>query len=156
MTCASNQPLTSDPAEDIYGNSRTVHGHDSRRKESLRIQPSFRLGSLFGSIETWIKAGEIGANLLTGLAGYSFEDLAHRINLYRESLVKHGHPPDAEQVTVMLHTFIGNDDDDTLKDKVRPYLTDYLRSHIKQFTPLMLNVEEVKKDDLNAIVSLAF
>ena len=38
-----------------------------------------------GSPETWIRAGEIGANILAALIGYSFEDLAERIRSYREA-----------------------------------------------------------------------
>src|SRR3989440_2262359 len=62
-----------------------------------------------GNPETWERAAEIGANVLATLAGYSFEDLAQQIALYRASLTKHGHDSQAGQVTLMLHTFVGND-----------------------------------------------
>src|SRR2546423_11009733 len=80
-----------------------------------------------GSPQTWDKAGEIGASVLTTLVGYSFEDLSKQINLYRESLARHGHDASARQVTLMLHTFIG-DDNASVKDQVKEPLGHYLRS----------------------------
>jgi alkanesulfonate monooxygenase SsuD/methylene tetrahydromethanopterin reductase-like flavin-dependent oxidoreductase (luciferase family) len=55
-----------------------------------------------------------------------------KIQLYREARAKHGHDPAAGQITVMLHTFVG-EDDNVVKEIVRPSLTDYFRSNIKQF-----------------------
>ena len=82
--------------------------------------------------ESWIKAGEIGANVLTALVRQPLDVLAEKIRLYRAARAAHGHDPDAGQVTVMLHTFVG-EDDRVVKEIVKEPLTHYFRSNIKQF-----------------------
>ena len=88
--------------------------------------------SISNDTRTWVKAGEIGANVLTAILRQPLEDLAEKIHLYREARAKHGHDPDAGQITVMLHTFVG-EDLNAVKEIVRPSLTHYFRSNIKQF-----------------------
>src|SRR6185369_7223304 len=58
-----------------------------------------------GSSATWIRAGEIGANVLAALIGYSFEELADRIRSYREARARSGHDPRTGIVSIMMHTF---------------------------------------------------
>src|SRR5690242_17930923 len=70
-----------------------------------------------GSPETWIRAGEIGANVLAALIGYSFEDLATRIGSYRESRARGGHDPQTGIVSIMMHTFVGQSNS-SVKDQV--------------------------------------
>ena len=55
---------------------------------------------------TFIKAGELGINLLTHLFDQEVEVLAEIIALYRQARLQHGHDPDAGLVTVALHTFV--------------------------------------------------
>lgn len=81
---------------------------------------------------TWVKAGEIGANVLTAILRQPLDVLAEKIQLYQEARARHGHDPEAGQITVMLHTFVG-EDDNAVKEIVRPSLTHYFRSNIKQF-----------------------
>jgi natural product biosynthesis luciferase-like monooxygenase protein len=108
-----------------------------------------------GSPQTWDKAGEIGANVLTTLVGYTFEELSKQIKLYRQSLARHGHDPSAGQVTLMLHTFIG-DDNAAVKDQVRAPLRNYLRSYIKQFKSLNRDVGSLTEEDMETLVAVAF
>jgi natural product biosynthesis luciferase-like monooxygenase protein len=84
-----------------------------------------------GTEETFVRAGEIGANLLTGIVNQPLEELAAKIRLYRETREKHGHDPAAGIVTVMLHTYLGESDED-VKAKVREPMTSYLRSFLRQ------------------------
>jgi natural product biosynthesis luciferase-like monooxygenase protein len=88
--------------------------------------------SISSDTATWVKAGELGANVLTAILRQSLNDLAEKIHLYREARAQHGHDPGAGQITVMLHTFVG-EDDNVVKEIVRPSLTHYFRSNIKQF-----------------------
>src|SRR5215467_7113667 len=60
-----------------------------------------------GSSQTWIRAGEIGANILAALIGYSFEELAERIRSYREARARCGYDPQTGVVSIMMHTFVG-------------------------------------------------
>jgi natural product biosynthesis luciferase-like monooxygenase protein len=105
------------------------------------------------SLETWLKAGEIGANIFAALVSYSFEELTRRISIYRQTLVKHGHDPQACKVTLMLHTFVG-DDESAIKERVRPHLTNYLCSHMQQSTHTQRTA--IRREDVDEVASLAF
>jgi natural product biosynthesis luciferase-like monooxygenase protein len=83
-----------------------------------------------GSRETWIKAGRVGANVLSAFGGSS-ADLAETIQAYRQARRDHGHDPDLGVVTVMLHTFV-NDDARAAEVKVRAPLMKYLRDYLSQ------------------------
>ena len=81
-----------------------------------------------GSPETFRLAGEMGANLLTHLLGQSLRDLEEKIAVYRAARRAAGHPGPG-QVTLMLHTFVG-DDAATVREVVRGPFTDYLASSL--------------------------
>jgi natural product biosynthesis luciferase-like monooxygenase protein/FkbM family methyltransferase len=82
-----------------------------------------------GSPETFRAAGEIGANLLTHLLGQSVEELAGKIKVYREAWAKQGDGTGHGHVTLMLHTFIGEDLNE-VREKVREPFCNYLMSSI--------------------------
>jgi natural product biosynthesis luciferase-like monooxygenase protein len=82
-----------------------------------------------GNPETCRLAGEIGANVLTHLLGQSVEELGEKVRLYREAWRQHGHGPGEGHVTLMLHTFVG-EDDDAVREIVRRPMKDYLRSAV--------------------------
>src|SRR5687768_15320731 len=97
------------------------------------IQPALPIWiTSSGSAETWRKAGAIGANVLAAYIGYSERELAQRIALYREARAAHGHDPHTGVVTMMLHTYVGSDDE-SVKHKVRAPFSHYLRSYFKQY-----------------------
>jgi natural product biosynthesis luciferase-like monooxygenase protein len=114
-----------------------------------------------GALETFIKAGELGANVLTHLLGQSLEDVAARIRLYRQSLKEHGHDPRAGRVTLMLHTFIGEDRDE-VRAKVRIPFTNYLRSSVGLIAGLLkslqspLDLNTMSDKDMDDLLSYAF
>jgi natural product biosynthesis luciferase-like monooxygenase protein len=81
-----------------------------------------------GSPETFRNAGEIGAGLLTHLLGQSVEELAEKLAIYRRAWRESGHPGDGH-VTLMLHTFVG-DDDAEVREAVRAPMKAYLRSSV--------------------------
>lgn len=106
-----------------------------------------------GSAATWIRAGEIGANVLAALIGYSFEDLADRISNYREARARHGH--DSGIVSIMMHTFVGQNNN-TVKEQVRAPFTHYLRSYFKQYDNVRVATGDVTEADRDAIMNAAF
>ncbi len=108
-----------------------------------------------GSRETWIRAGEIGANILAALIGYSFEDLAERIRSYREARARSGYDPKTGVVSIMMHTFVGPSNS-AVKEQVRAPFTHYLRSNFKQYDNVRVMPEEVTEADRDAIMSAAF
>lgn len=120
------------------------------------IQPQLPIWiTTSGSPETWERAGEIGANILTGLAGYPPENLTALITSYRASRARHGHDPQAGIVSVMVHTFVG-EDTQAVKEKVRQPLTSYLRTYFKQFERLHYDPESVTEADKDDLMSAAF
>ena len=108
-----------------------------------------------GSPETWIRAGEIGANILAALIGYSFEDLAERIRSYREARARCGYDPQTGVISIMVHTFVGQSNS-AVKEQVRAPFTHYLHSYFKQYDNVRVNTEEVTEADRDAIMIAAF
>lgn len=82
-----------------------------------------------GNPETCRLAGEIGANLLTHLLGQTVEELAEKVQIYREAWRKGGHRSGEGHVTLMLHTFVGEDDDE-VRETVRGPMKEYLKSAV--------------------------
>jgi natural product biosynthesis luciferase-like monooxygenase protein len=114
-----------------------------------------------GTPETFRRAGEIGANVLTHLLGQTVEKLAANIGRYREALRKNGHDPEASIVTLMLHTFLGSDIP-SVRDRVRAPFKNYLRSSVDLITNLIrneelnLDVDRMKPKDFDDLLSFAF
>jgi natural product biosynthesis luciferase-like monooxygenase protein len=81
-----------------------------------------------GNPETFEQAGALGCHLLTHLLGQKIEDVAEKLKLYRAAWRKAGHAGNPH-VTLMLHTFVG-DDDDEVRATVRQPMKDYLRSSV--------------------------
>lgn len=79
-----------------------------------------------GNPETFRRAGALGLNLLTHLLGQSLEALAGKIAVYRQAWREAGHPGHG-QVSLMLHTFVG-EDDEAVRAKVKAPMIDYLGS----------------------------
>ncbi|MDQ2886092.1 MAG: LLM class flavin-dependent oxidoreductase [Chloroflexota bacterium] len=80
-----------------------------------------------GNPKTFMRAGEIGANMLTHLYNNGIDELAERIQIYREARARHGHDPDTGQVSVMLHTFVWKSADAVL-EKAKTVFCEYLKS----------------------------
>ncbi|NUT50860.1 MAG: LLM class flavin-dependent oxidoreductase [Saccharothrix sp.] len=80
-----------------------------------------------GSVDTFARAGEVGANVLTALVGGRLGDLADKVAAYREALPR----GKTGRVAVMAHTFLGTDDD-AVKRTVREPLIAYLKSFLSQ------------------------
>jgi natural product biosynthesis luciferase-like monooxygenase protein len=115
---------------------QAIPGRDGVGKEiELRIfpkpiQPELPIWlTCSGGPEMFEKAGELGCHVLTALLTQSLEEVTPKIQLYRDSLAKHGHDPRSGKVTMMMHTFIGEDADAVLQ-KVKAPLTKYLKSHL--------------------------
>lgn len=113
-----------------------------------------------GPAETFRLAGEMGAYVLTHLLGQSIEVLAEKIDLYRRSWREHGHGPDAGHVTLMLHTFVG-EDEEAVREKIRRPLSNYLKSSLDQVLGLMpeagdkVDPRDLTEENLDALISYA-
>jgi natural product biosynthesis luciferase-like monooxygenase protein len=79
-----------------------------------------------GNPETFRRAGAAGLNILTHLLGQSLDALATKIRVYRQAWLAAGHRG-MGTVTLMLHTFVG-DDDAKVRQQVKGPMLKYLAS----------------------------
>ncbi|HWA25816.1 MAG TPA: MupA/Atu3671 family FMN-dependent luciferase-like monooxygenase [Lacunisphaera sp.] len=112
-----------------------------------------------GNPETFRLAGEMGAGILTHLLGQELNDLAKKIQIYREARKAHGH--DEGCVTIALHTFVG-EDLAAVKEKVRAPLCRYLADSadlLKGLSQALYPGAEMKNlaaEEMNALVEYSF
>jgi natural product biosynthesis luciferase-like monooxygenase protein len=91
------------------------------------VQPTLPLWiTAAGNPHTFARAGTMGLNVLTHLLGQSLESLAGKIAAYRDAWAEAGHRGEGT-VTLMLHTFIGENDAEVRRQVKAPMLR-YLKS----------------------------
>jgi natural product biosynthesis luciferase-like monooxygenase protein/non-ribosomal peptide synthase protein (TIGR01720 family) len=114
-----------------------------------------------GNPETFQLAGASGANLLTHLLGQNLTELASKIALYRQAWREHGHGPGGGHVTLMLHTFVG-EDLEQVRETVRRPFREYLRSSLDLIGNLArsmgqdINAASFSEADMDALLEYAF
>ena len=79
--------------------------------------------------QTFETAGRLGANILTHLLDQDVDQLKAKIALYRKARSDAGFDPETGRITVMLHTFVG-DDDESVRRIVKPPFTQFLKENI--------------------------
>ena len=79
--------------------------------------------------DSFERAGTAGVNLLTHLLDQDVDALAGKIVRYRAARAAAGFDPAAGQVTVMIHTFIG-DEDATIREEARAPFCAYINDNI--------------------------
>jgi natural product biosynthesis luciferase-like monooxygenase protein len=93
------------------------------------VQPTLPMWlTAAGAPETFRMAGAMGAGVLTHLLGQTMEELAGKLAIYREAWRGAGHEGNGH-VTLMLHTFIG-DDVEEVRNTVRRPMMSYLGSSL--------------------------
>lgn len=147
------------------GEALRLPGGDGREVEvSLLprpLQPELPLWlTTSGSRATWLKAGELGTHVLSGLQGPPEDALTDNVRGYREARRQAGHDPSAGRVTVMLHTFLG-DDLEAVREAVRAPMTRYLRTFVVQSRDLELGAlglssDKVTDRDLDDLAGFLF
>jgi natural product biosynthesis luciferase-like monooxygenase protein len=105
-----------------------VDGEDVNVKLApMPMQSELPFWLTVGTPKGSVKAGELGARFLTNFMGRSFDDVAERVKLYRETVAAHG--ADAGHVTVQLHTFL-SDDLERARQKAQQPLSEYLAASL--------------------------
>lgn len=113
-----------------------------------------------GNPETFELAGRLGTKVLTHLLGQDISTLKENISRYKKSLTENGHDATKAGITVMLHTYIG-DDLQLVKEQVREPFKNYLRSsaqllqhlaHSFDVTFTTIDIEDAKEK----LVEIAF
>jgi natural product biosynthesis luciferase-like monooxygenase protein/amino acid adenylation domain-containing protein len=113
-----------------------------------------------GNVETFRVAGEIGAGLLTHLLGQSVDELKEKIAAYRSAYRQAGHPGKGS-VVLMLHTFIGDDEEST-RSIVRGPFCRYLQESVdllKQMARgegIEFDPKSISPAELDALLALGF
>ncbi|MCP5086670.1 MAG: LLM class flavin-dependent oxidoreductase [Rhodobacteraceae bacterium] len=95
--------------------------------------------------ETFRQAGELGTNVLTHLLGQTLNELKAKIKLYRQAWDDAGHAGRGE-VTLMLHTFVG-DSDDEVHETVREPMKKYLAGSLNLAAANIASVPFLKNAD---------
>ncbi|WP_368667338.1 amino acid adenylation domain-containing protein [Corallococcus sp. AB030] len=110
--------------------------------------------------ETFRLAGELGAGVLTGLFAHSLEELKPKVALYREAWRRNGHPGRGH-ITCMLHTYLGDDEAEVLRQVRKPLLA-YFRSSADITTSLLAaqgyqgEIAKVSREDIDALLEHTF
>jgi len=122
------------------------------------IQPELPIWITSQSSETFVKAGEIGANVLTNFNYKRPQDLIDMIDLYRTSLKLSGHDPAEGKVTLMMHTFLA-ESMEKVEQKVRPAYGRYLAANLtlqsNQASSFKANLE-LSQEDKDVVISNAY
>jgi natural product biosynthesis luciferase-like monooxygenase protein len=104
------------------------------------------------SVETFAAAGARGLNVLTALLFQDLGELASKIEAYRTARKDAGHDPTTGIVTLMVHTFVGESDDE-VRETVREAFTAYLVSSIDLWKNQM---ERLQGPDRASLARYAF
>ncbi|MFC7518940.1 MupA/Atu3671 family FMN-dependent luciferase-like monooxygenase [Herbaspirillum sp. GCM10030257] len=112
-----------------------------------------------GNPATFAQAGALGANLLTHLLGQTIDEVAANIRVYRQARAEHGHDPKRGRVTLMVHTFLGPDFEQTL-DRAKAPFTRYMRSHLGLLEAFAKGMDiptgSLEEKNVDTIVNYAF
>jgi natural product biosynthesis luciferase-like monooxygenase protein len=132
-------------------------GHQAQ----VRIYPSPRQLELTtwitcsGGLERFVQAGEHGANVLTALLFQSVEELAKKIAAYRKARAEHGYDPTAGHITLMLHTFVGDDLAEVRRIVRDPFIA-YLESSVDLWQHASKRLADLTPADREEILAFAF
>ncbi|SCX74105.1 amino acid adenylation domain-containing protein/natural product biosynthesis luciferase-like monooxygenase domain-containing protein [Variovorax sp. EL159] len=110
--------------------ARNGVGHETQLKlQPKPVQPELPVWiTATRSPATFEAAGRMGANVLTALLSLTVPELTENIRIYREALRANGFDPDSRKVVLMLHTFVGPDDE-TARQLAHEPMLQYFRSH---------------------------
>ena len=115
------------------------------------VQPSLPYWVTASSPGTWQRGGQVGANILS-MMGHSMEEVAAYIRSYRQARAENGHDPRTGIVSLMIHTFLGEDLAKT-KEKVREPMCRYLKNYLSQFKKL---ADSQAYEDEDRLLEFAF
>jgi natural product biosynthesis luciferase-like monooxygenase protein len=114
-----------------------------------------------GNPASFARAGEVGAHLLTHLLDQDALELVEKIVIYREARARHGHDPSSGRVTVMVHTFLGDDVED-VRELVREPYCRYIKENIGLLKGLAysrgteLDLDKLSPEDVDEFVDFLY
>ncbi|WP_199609984.1 MupA/Atu3671 family FMN-dependent luciferase-like monooxygenase [Flocculibacter collagenilyticus] len=108
-----------------------------------------------GNPDTFKRAGELGLNLLTHMLGQTFGELEQKIKLYRDAWQAAGHQGEG-QVTLTLHTYVGETEEATL-EKVKAPFKRYLATSLNLLNSVRRSAGSEGADlDQEQVLEVAF
>lgn len=107
-----------------------------------------------GGRERFVEAGERGFHVLTALLFQKVDELAEKIAAYRAARAAAGHAGPGV-VTLMLHTFVG-EDHDRAKELVREPFKRYLASSVDLWKTEEARLETLSERARNDLLEFAF
>lgn len=107
-----------------------------------------------GSPERFEEAGNMGANVLTALLFQDISELAEKISRYRQARRRTGHEGPGK-VTLMLHTYVGQDKDD-VRAAVREPLFRYLQDSTDLWKQQFPAFDQLSEADRNRVIEFAY
>jgi natural product biosynthesis luciferase-like monooxygenase protein len=108
-----------------------------------------------GARERFAEAGEHGMNVLTALLFQSIDELAEKIAVYRDARARHGLDPATGHVTLMLHTFVGDDMEEVRRAVRDPFIA-YLASSVDLWKQANKNLDDLGPAEREQVLDWAF
>lgn len=141
--------------KDIFNNQISIKLYPEPVQKNLPIWIA-----ISGNPDTWITAGKLGVNVLTGLSTQSIDELKNRISLYKTISKEYNHDIIQQKISIVLHTYITNDSEE-IESLVKPSMIKYLNNFIDQQTiytdeSVKQFIERLSKDDQKDIIEHAF
>jgi natural product biosynthesis luciferase-like monooxygenase protein len=122
----------------------------------LPMQPELSVWlTCSGGSQRFVEAGEHGLHVLTNMILQPIDELQAKIRAYREAWHAHGHPSGISRVTVMLHTFVG-DDEDRVRRAVRMPFRNYLESSVDLWSGSDRRLQDMTQQQRDEVLDFAF
>ncbi|MGA3026005.1 MAG: type I polyketide synthase [Bryobacteraceae bacterium] len=143
-------------AQDGLGRETTVRAYPTPVQRELPVWITAA-----SKAESYVRAGELGAHVLTHLLDQGEEELARKIRLYREARTQAGYDAESGVVTVMLHTFVGADAPEVRQLARKPFCS-YIQNNIGLLNGLArsrgqnVDVRTLSPSDLSEFVEFLY
>ncbi|TQN27626.1 amino acid adenylation domain-containing protein/natural product biosynthesis luciferase-like monooxygenase protein [Haloactinospora alba] len=117
--------------------------------------------AVVGNPDSYRMAAEHDLGVVTNLMAQSVEQLAENIELYRTTRAENGLDPGAGRVTVLVHTYLGDDAEQARAAAREPFCR-YLRSSLSLFGQmtnslgLSIDLENTPEEDVEFMLGMAF
>lgn len=108
-----------------------------------------------GGTDRFREAGSRGFNILTGLLMQNPDELARNIAMYREARAGAGFDPQEGRVSLMLHTYL-NENEDAVQAKIRGPLKNYLKESFDLWKQRFENLQMLEASGKEMMWEFAF
>ncbi|WAU78279.1 amino acid adenylation domain-containing protein (plasmid) [Streptomyces sp. Qhu-G9] len=117
--------------------------------------------AVVGNPESYRRAAAEDLGVVTNLMTQTVEQLADNIALYRRTRAEHGLDPAAGRVVVLVHTYLGEDEERARAEAYPPFVS-YLRSSLSLFDQVTnslgfdVDLENTPEEDVEFLLGRAY